>query len=211
MASSPNTVSKPEIACVALFLLEGHERYIHTEDIAILCNKLAPGRFQWQRHPEQISLDKVRHALNDGKKPAHGRLVMGSNATGWMLTEAGLRHASDRADEVLASDQSGSPLPPKEAGRLRRERERLVASTAFQKAKGGDYDQLTLQDAESFFRVDDYVLGAARERRIVRLLNTFAQDPDISPIATRLADILRQGKRCPHDHRASSGNDARRS
>ena len=183
--------TKPQIACIAVFLLQGHNQYIHTEDVAIACNDLAPGRFQWQRHPDQVSLDKVRHALNDAKKAEYGQLMMGSNREGWMLTEAGMAYAATNADAAKAADLQGSALPPKDAARQNRERERLLATSAYKKRIAGD-PALTRQDAESFFRVDDYVFGAARERRIVRILNTVSDDPELKGIAHQLAQILRQ-------------------
>jgi hypothetical protein len=51
---------------------------------------------------------------------------------------------------------------------------------------------ITLQEAETFFRLDEYVRGEARERKILRVVNTFGEDPELGRAVTKLAEKIRK-------------------
>jgi len=55
------------------------------------------------------------------------------------------------------------------------------------KLQSNGVDTVTTQEAESFFRVDDYVTGVAREKKISRILNTFRDDPKLGQIVVALS------------------------
>jgi hypothetical protein len=52
-------------------------------------------------------------------------------------------------------------------------------------------EAVTLQEAEAFFRLDDYVTGEAREQKIIRVLNAFGDDPELGQAAQDLARKVR--------------------
>jgi len=56
----------------------------------------------------------------------------------------------------------------------------MLATVAFEKVNNKNPDAVTAQEAESFFRLDDYVTGKARERKLDRTINAFREDPDLN-------------------------------
>jgi hypothetical protein len=184
-------VSHLEIVTLAVYLLGGESGHVDTEDAAVKANEIAPGRFIWRKYPNQINLEIVRVYLSDAKKPAKGSYLLGSGREGWLLTEAGLRFAREQARSIVSVDLSRKPMSPKEQQKRRHERVRMMTSDAFGKFQVGGPGAVTPQEAEAFFRIDDYVVGSARERKMVRILNTYADDPDLSKAVKELAKKVR--------------------
>lgn len=176
---------------VVVLLLGGESQPVDTEDVAIKANELAPKRFSWRKYPEQVNLELVRVYLSDAKKPEKGGYLLGSGTDGWLLTEAGVRFARKASHALEGVDLSRDPLSPRERQWLLRERRRMLSSEAYAKLSGGRPDAITDKEAEDFFRVDDYVAGAARERRITRIVNSFASDTELAQLVQLLASRLR--------------------
>ena len=77
----------------------------------------------------------------------------------------------------------------------------MLGSEAYTKFSEGMADAITSQEAESFFRLDVYVTGNAREDKIVRALNAFGSDPELGPAVRALAPKVRTGgKNNEHSH-----------
>ena len=76
-----------------------------------------------------------------------------------------------------------------------RERARLLTSDAFaQYQEEGDPASVTDVAANAFFRIDVYVKGQARERKVTRLVNHFNDDPDLGDLVQALAGrVLQKG------------------
>jgi hypothetical protein len=182
-------LSNHQIVVVAAYLLGGDSERVDTEDIAIRANELAPGRFTWRKYPDQINIDTVRKRLWDACKPEKGGYISGSERDGWLLTEAGLNFALQNVNTLPGSKKRASL---RERTWLRSERERLLSSDAFLKYKQGD-ETITKRDAESFFRIDNYVKAEAREQKLLRILNAFGQDSELGPAARKFAAIVREG------------------
>jgi hypothetical protein len=53
--------------------------------------------------------------------------------------------------------------------------------------QAGAAETITHEEMEAFFRIDDYVSGPARTRKIERLLNQFGDDPELGPTIRALA------------------------
>jgi hypothetical protein len=183
-----------EILTVAVFLLGGDRHYVSTEDVAVRANKLAPGRFAWRKYKDQINLELVRVYLSDLKKRANGALLLGSGSLGWMLTEAGVDAATKFMPGLDAADLTRAPMSPAERRRQSSERSRMLETAAFARRQEGTTRDLTVREAEELFRVDDYVVGAARERKIERALTLFKSDPELTDLLQRAAGVLRGGK-----------------
>lgn len=62
----------------------------------------------------------------------------------------------------------------------------------FLKFQSEDIDAVTMQEADAFFRIDDYVEGKARERKIIRIINSFGDDPELSQLIKHLARKVRE-------------------
>ncbi len=188
---SKKSFANHEIVTLAVYLLGGDTVYVDTEDVAVKANEFAPGRFTWRRVRDQINLEIIRVYLSDAKKPDKGGYLLGSGTDGWMLTEKGLDFSRRRVKDLRGIDLSRKPMGTKERQRLRNERARMLTDEAFIKFEAGGAESVSRREAEAFFRVDDYVVGDARERKIVRILNTFAEDPELGKAVKELAAKVR--------------------
>jgi hypothetical protein len=181
-----------EIVTLAVYLLGGKSRYIDTEDIAVKANELSPGRFAWKKYPEQINLDKIRSSLSDARKDKYGSFLIGSLKDGWILINAGLIFAQKNVADFKEIDISVSPLNIKESLWQDREKSRMLASIAFEKVNSKNTDTITQKEAEGFFRVDEYVTGKARERKLDRIIKVFGNDPELGRAIKILAEKVRR-------------------
>jgi hypothetical protein len=179
-----------EIITIALYLLGGDRVFVSTEDIAVKANELAPGRFTWRKYKDQINLELIRVHLSAVKK-SHGVLVHGSGSKGWMLTRAGLAGATEAAQEIDPRLSARAPMTLAERHRLAIERARMLDSGAYDRWRAGSGERPTRREAEELFKVDDYVTGAARERKIERALTAFADDAVLAPLLREAAGVLR--------------------
>jgi len=182
-----------EILTVAVFLLGGDRHYVSTEDVAVKANDLARGRFTWRKYKNQINLELVRVYLSDLKKQANGTLVLGSGSVGWMLTQAGVDAAAKAMPDLDSADLTRAPMSPAERRRYASEKSRMLESTAYARRQQGTMAGLTRREAEELFRVDDYVVGAARERKIERALTAFKDDQELTELLQLAAGVLRGG------------------
>jgi hypothetical protein len=186
------SLSNHEIVTLAVYLLGGEAQPIDAEDIAIKANEIAPKRFSWRKYPNQINLESVRKRLWDARKPEKGGYLTGSDRQGWLLTENGLRFAKENSNNIDGDLLSRTPLSLKEKQWLRSERIRMIASEAYLKFQSGQLDAITPQEAEAFFRLDDYVMGEARNRKVIRIVNTFGSDPELGKAVKELTTKIRE-------------------
>jgi hypothetical protein len=174
---------------LALFALGGSREAIDTEDIAVRVAALAPGMFAWQKYPERIDKELVRVALSDARLKK-GWVVGSHNKGGWTLTPSGQDFAA------RTEDQLSSEAVPRQRGRTelqaQRERVRLLTSDAYQRSVDGDLREPTGDEADAFFRINVYVEGPARERKIARIENQFGDDPELGPVVRALAAKARE-------------------
>lgn len=184
-------LSNHEIVTLAVYLLGGDSQYIDTEDIAKKANELAPGRFTWRKYLDQVNLEVVRVYLSDAKKPDKGAYLLGSGTDGWSLTESGLEFARRAAPRLKGANLARKALSPREKQWLRVERARMLASEAFINFTSGRANTIPKREAEAFFRIDDYVIGDQRERKIVRILNAFGDDAELGEAVRQLAARVR--------------------
>ena len=67
----------------------------------------------------------------------------------------------------------------------------MLASEAFAKCEAEGINSVSQRMAEAFFRIDDYVVGKAREQKLQRILNLFGDDPDLGKVVQQLAIKLK--------------------
>jgi hypothetical protein len=173
-------------------LLGGESKAIDTEDVAVKANEIAPGRFTWRKYPHQINIENVRAFLSDAKKLKNGHYLLGSGKEGWLLTEVGCQFARKRVGELDGIDLSKTRRTALERQWINRERGRMLATEVFSKFQSGRIDGITTQETETFFRLDEYVRGEARERKILRVVNTFSEDPELGRVVKQLAEKIRK-------------------
>jgi hypothetical protein len=185
---APKALSNQELITLAVYLLGGESHYVDTEDIAIKANNLAPGRFTWLKYPEQINIHTIKTHLWDCKSERKGSLLLGSDKEGWMLSANGRALAKLKLSALNGAKPQKKRLSSADQQWLRSERIRMLGSEACRKLETDGIEGVSAQDAEAFFRLNDYVLGKARERKIVRILNAFGDDRQLGAIVRAFAD-----------------------
>jgi len=149
-SSKAKALSNHEIVTLAVYLLGGDSKRIDTEDIAVKANELAPGRFNWRKYRDQISIDAVRKRLWDASRLQKGGYLLGSERDGWALTPAGLSFANAKHGVLAKANLTRTPLNTKERNLIKRERERMLSSDAFAKFLSNQADTISLQDGQSY-------------------------------------------------------------
>jgi hypothetical protein len=182
--STQRPLTNTEVVTLAVFLVSGDGRPADTEDVAVKAHAIAPGRFAWRKYPDQINIEHVRAYLSDAKKAKKGAYLTGTGREGWRLTEAGCAFAQAHVGRAGGAGPSRKHLPPAEE----RERRRLLASDAFRAFQGGGAAAVAPRQAEAFFRIDDYVVGDSRRRKVGRLVALFDSDPLLGPAVRELSD-----------------------
>ncbi len=181
-----------EILTLAVFLLAGETKFIDTEDIAVKAHELALGRFTWKKYRDRISLEAVRKRLSDALKPKNGGFLFGSHRKGWMLSQDGFAFCKANIGRLKYANIAREPINLEEQKRNNKERKRMLSSIVFEKLSNNGTNNISSQDAESFFGIDDYVLGKAREQKLSRIVNTFSDDYEIGKVVKLLAVKVRK-------------------
>jgi hypothetical protein len=179
--------TRVEAATLALYALGGADSTVDTEDVAVELEKSEPGMFAWQKYRDRVDKELVRVALSDARLKA--LYTIGSHAKGWMLTAAGV----DFARTYSATD--GEPQvqrSTKDDELRRRERGRLIATDAYAKYARGELGAVSADEADAFFRINVYVRGQSREKKISRIENQFHDDRDLGELVATLAAIARE-------------------
>ena len=175
-------LSNAELVTLAVAILGGELDFVDPEDVAVKCDELLPGHFAWRRYRDRIDLVKVRVALLDAKKERCGALLTGDNANGFLLTPAGanwvrtLHLNEDQAVDALGKSvrvADGQHLI--ESSRLRSERATLLHSE-------GRSDDITVQDAYAFARINEYFQRRARMRRVAIIEHCVSSDKQLSEV-----------------------------
>jgi hypothetical protein len=188
--SETRILSSIEIVTLGVFLLGGDAHYVETEDIAVKANELAPGKFTWVKYPDQINIHVIKTHLWDAKSARKGSLLLGSEKEGWMLSSSGLAMARNRVAGLKHLKQAKRKLSEPERRWMRADRVRMLQSEGYRKVASGDSNSVTLEEAEAFFRLNAYIVGKARDRKILRVINVFGDDPDLGPVVRLLAEKL---------------------
>lgn len=190
-----NTFSNIEIITLAVYLLGGDKKNTDLEDIAVKANELAPRRFAWRKYPAQINIEAVKKRISDAKNPKKCGYLLGSFKEGWLLSEKGLSFAINNISKLKHADLTRTPMARKELAWQNREKVRLLASDAYKKIISHKADEITLREAEDFFRLDEYLQGTARDKKITRLVNTFANDQELKPVLAMISKKVRHNER----------------
>lgn len=185
------SISQSDIVAIAAFLAGATRKPVDMEDIAVKANEIAPGRFAWKKYKDQIDLELIYKHLWDLTKPDKGAYVIGSKNEGWMLTLAGTAFAEKAVVTIQGLNLGATKLSAKDKERLKRDRARMLMEPAYAKISSGRSDEVTRIEAERFFRLDDYVIGEARERKIAQAENAFHDDRQLGPVVARAAQLVR--------------------
>lgn len=184
---SVTDLSNTEIVVIAALRAGAAGLHADTEDIAVKANEIGPGRFNWKKYPEQINIDTVRKRLWDARKQGH---LVGSERDGWLLTETGTTLARQYRRSLGAEKTTRLTLNERKWRRM--ERVRLLATAAYQKFSSGEMSEITIREAQGFFRIDAYVSKSAIESKLLRILNAFTDDREIAPTVRYVAGLIRR-------------------
>lgn len=172
------------IAVAALYALRGATARRRSEEIALRCFEMAPRRFGWRGHPQ---LEPARAALRAAKRAGTTAFVTGSDAAGWLLTEAGRAwcdaHLEDLPEELRA--RGWSALTVSESRALGR----FAGKPVFRRWKRGERDLALYEIADSLGYPAETPAPAVR-RRLEELLAA-ARTAE----AAQLADCLEWNRR----------------
>jgi hypothetical protein len=194
--STPDKMSNVDIIVLAAYLCGAHITPADTEDIAMTANSIAPGRFAWKKYKDQINLEHVRVYLTDARKADKGQYIEGSIATGWSLTREGVARALALEGKV----GSAKLTPPKNIERkknevwLERERARMLSSSLIARFKTHGSGEITRKEIEAFFKLDEYIQGEARQKKIERWIMAFNNDPKLFSAIEEFAKKLNADK-----------------
>lgn len=181
-------LTRPQAVTLALYALGADTASFDTEDVAMRVEKIAPGMFSWQKYPDRTDKELVRVALSDARLKAG--LVIGSHSDGWMLTPKGLEFARENATEMKSGQVPKRRT--RDDAQWQKERTRLMTSDAYQHYRNGALDAVTPEEADAFFRLNLYVTGETRDRKIARIENQFGDDPELGQLVKRLAQRARE-------------------
>ena len=191
------------VVTLAVYLLDGAKRAVDTEDVAVKVHQLAPGRFSWRKYPDQINMELVRTALSDAKKLKNGAWITGVGRTGWSLTPEGLRwvkaNLKSFSKEDFSRRREESRAGSVDENRWRRERSRILGTDAWRKWTQ-DRASVTRKDAEDVFRIDNYSTGSLKNRKITRVADVFADDPEIGLFIRKISQILSVNEQSAETH-----------
>jgi len=190
--SAQKILANHELVVIAAYLAGGKATYTDTEDIAVKANEIAPGRFAWRKYKGQINIETVRKRLWDATKPEKGGYLIGTERGGWLLTQAGLKLCKKYLHVVKGNKVGSTRRSQREQTWIHLERVRMLAEPAYQKVSSGRLTSVSPVEAERFFRVDDYVVGAARKSKIERSIAIFNSDPLLGDATKRLAELVRR-------------------
>lgn len=158
-------LSNYQIVTLTAAILGGNIEHIDGEDIAIKVDELAPGKFNWKKHPNRIDLVTVRIALDDAKKEKNGRLLVGNHVRGWMVTANGLRYIVALYQNNLLENNFLKEVITKVFEYLTTEKERLLLTKAYDKYLDGETTKISKNEFFEFTRTNEYFKEKAKERR----------------------------------------------
>ena len=187
--------SDTDVVVFAVYFAGGEGRFAHGEDIAVAARSLAPGRFSWQRHPDQIDMPKVLECLAANED--HKRFVAGSVETGWMLSERGAEFVANYEAELPGPGPVLSRLSDEEKRFHPWQKKRIQAHPTYKKIVQGLSRKVTAREAERFFLLDRTMDLSEREGKLDFFTRSFDHDPVIGPVVTLLAGMVRGDQRRP--------------
>jgi hypothetical protein len=181
-----------QIITLALYKAGGKLRYIDIEDIALEADKLAPGKFRWTKYKDMISDSIIRDALSDATRKRSGELVLGSAKEGWILTKEGINFCKKNRKIFETTYESQTRLTKRERGWKIKERARLLHESAFRKYTDNLQSLIDKSDIESFFRLNDYITGKIRQKKIQVIFNNFSEDQKLGNAVKYATTLIRK-------------------
>jgi hypothetical protein len=178
-------LSNTDLVVFAVYLLGGDRQFVNTEDVAVHTANLAPGRFNWKRHPDQIDMGLIQKSLSMDKR--NGSSITGSIKGGWMLTEHGLEFVETLREQLPNPGPAFSRLTDSEKRFHPWHKKRIQAHPVYKKVIEGLSEEITAVEAEKFFLLRRDMDAGAKAERVNFYVRCFEYDPAIGPVVNFLA------------------------
>jgi len=178
-------LSNTDLVVFAVYLLGGERQFVHTEDVAVHTANLAPGRFNWKRHPDQIDMGLIQKSLSMDK--ANGNSITGSIKGGWMLTDHGLKFVETYRAQLPDLGPAFSRLTDSERRFHPWYKKRIQTHPVYKKVIEGLSEEITVAEAEKFFLLDRGMDARTKAQRVNFYVRSFEYDPAIGPVVSFLA------------------------
>ena len=164
-----------ELVTLALYRAGGASKSVDTEDVAVTADKIDNQRFKWKKNEYKKFID--RGLVFDSLKAAHlrkkGSFLKGNDDKGWILTSLGLEFCKNAKIKFNRSIVSKKRITKSEKNFLSSEEDRILHSSAFDKFYNNKVKDITEEDIEFLFKVDDYTSRSDVEKRIINMLDNF--------------------------------------
>ena len=182
-----NKLSNQEIVTVAIYVLGSGVGTFDIETIAKKADELAPGRFRWKTDPNMISDSNTWDALSNARKK--GFILQQANeknTDSYLITEEGVKFSEKNLNKIKDFDQSKIRIAvSKEI--YENTKNRLITTSAYQKAKNLKVDQITVKEFNQFFRLNDYMKTAQKKEKIQKIKNLFIHEKEFKKLIDKVA------------------------
>ena len=181
-----------EIVILALYLLGGHSKLIHLEEIAMKADEIAPGRFRWIHNKEMISDSNIWDALSNARqKKKKGQFVTSSQSS-WILTDEGINFAKkniNKLDKTINTKEREDPT-------IKRKRNlaltRIINSQAYKLLNEKKVNEILLDNLEEVFKINDYMTKNKKIERIQSLKSLFLNDTKTLKIIKSFEQLMNE-------------------
>ncbi len=181
-----------EIVILALYLLGGHSKLIHLEEIAMKADEIAPGRFRWIHNKEMISDSNIWDALSNARqKKKKGQFVTSSKSS-WILTDQGINFAKkniNKIDRTINTKEREDPT-------IRKKRNlaltRIINSQAYKLLNEKKVNEILLDNLEEVFKINDYMTENKKIERIQSLKSLFLNDTKTLKIIKSFEQLMNE-------------------
>jgi len=170
-----------ELITLALYQAGGASKFVDTETIAVISDKLDDQRFKWKKKEYKNFIDKVLvfDTLRAAKARKIGSFLKGNDDQGWILTPAGLEFCKKSKDIFKETVVRKKRISKVEKNFLNREQDRIIQTKAFNKFFNNKKEEITDEDIKDLFRVDDYSSKLDVQKRITNMLDNFKESETV--------------------------------
>ena len=90
----------------------------------------------------------------------------------------------------ITDEESGNRVSKEQRRYLKNERERILASDAYHKFEASSVGDITIREAQSIFRINDYIQGESRIEKVATLVSAFGEDKVLGALVNYCASLI---------------------
>jgi len=183
-----NLLPNLDIVTIALYILGNGTKSFDKEEIATKADEIAPIRFRWKTNSNMISDGLVWDALSNARKKGY---VL-ENTTKYLLTAEGMKFAKENIHKIKNYDQTRTRFNKKDKEVYENIKDRILRSNVYLKAQENKLGDVTLNEFQNFFRINEYMDKKQIKEKIHKLKNLFINDKDLK---NNMSDITLEFER----------------